>query len=108
MNRLQLGVAMKWSVARALHPGVTQRNPWKHTLTLLLILTTSSAAQAADVDFNRDVRPILAARCFKCHGPDETARKAKLRLDTREGAERVLGKPAESELVRRILSADEA
>ena len=59
-------------------------------------------------DFNRDVRPILAARCFKCHGPDDAARKAKLRLDTRSGAEHVLGKPAESELLRRILSDDES
>ena len=81
----------------------------RFTLTLsLLLVATASTARAADVDFNRDVRPILASRCFKCHGPDETARKAKLRLDTSDGALRVLGKPAESELVRRILSADES
>ena len=64
--------------------------------------------RAADApDFNRDVRPILAARCFKCHGPDDAARKAKLRLDSRDSAAYVLGKPADSELVRRILSSDE-
>ncbi len=66
------------------------------------------------VDFGRDVLPILADKCYHCHGPDESARKAKLRLDTKEGAFRVVdgkavitaGKSAESELVRRILSTD--
>ncbi|MEK6261767.1 MAG: PSD1 and planctomycete cytochrome C domain-containing protein [Planctomycetota bacterium] len=62
-------------------------------------------------DFGRDVRPILAENCFHCHGPDATKRQAGLRLDVRESATRVLesgkialvpGKPAASELVRRI------
>ena len=43
---------------------------------------------AADptIDFNRDVRPILVARCFACHGPDSSTRERGLRLDLREGA----------------------
>jgi hypothetical protein len=67
------------------------------------------------VDFNDQVRPILARHCFKCHGPDDKARKAKLRLDAREQALRtagsgarpiVPGRPDESELVRRIFEED--
>src|SRR5688500_15006152 len=38
------------------------------------------------IDFNLQVRPILSDRCYKCHGPDEQTRKAKLRLDTEEGS----------------------
>ena len=55
-------------------------------LAAVAVLIPPVVARAADPDFTRDVRPILSQHCFKCHGPDETARKAKLRLDTREAA----------------------
>ncbi len=63
------------------------------------------------IDFTRQVRPILAENCFACHGPDDKARKAKLRLDTKEGAlghagAIVPGKPDESELIARVTSKE--
>src|SRR6185436_14518387 len=84
---------------------------------LILCATVLSACfvEAAEIRFNRDVRPILSDRCFSCHGPDARARKAKLRLDVREAAvaardenEHAIlpGKPDESLLVKRIFSTD--
>ena len=63
------------------------------------------------IDFNRDVRPILSDHCYSCHGPDKKARKAKLRLDTKEGIESdhvvVAGRPGDSELYARVVSDDD-
>jgi len=72
------------------------------------------AEGTGSIEYNRDVRPILADKCFKCHGPDANARKADLRLDRREdalalhdgGHAIVPGKADESELVRRIETQD--
>ncbi|HUY88240.1 MAG TPA: DUF1549 domain-containing protein [Pirellulales bacterium] len=68
--------------------------------------------QAPRVDFAREIRPILAQHCWSCHGPDEQARKAELRLDQRESAVAakaiVPGDPAASELIARIESDDES
>ncbi|MHB1557546.1 MAG: PSD1 and planctomycete cytochrome C domain-containing protein [Isosphaeraceae bacterium] len=69
------------------------------------------------VDFNREVRPILAKNCFACHGQDEARRAKKLRLDVREAAITPLedgnaaivpGDPDSSELVERITTDDES
>ena len=72
-------------------------------------------AAARKIDFNREIRPILSETCFTCHGPDEKARKAELRLDQkaeafrdRRGSAAVIpGKPEQSELFLRITSTDE-
>src|SRR4051794_25367077 len=74
-------------------------------------LFAAPAASRAEDAFASKVRPILARYCFKCHGPDDKARKAKLRLDDRAVAVKagaiVPGKPDESELVARIFAEDE-
>ena len=70
----------------------------------------SAPADGGKLEYNRDVRPILAENCFACHGPDSAARKASLRIDRREDAikSEVLmpGKPDESELIARLLADD--
>ncbi len=87
-------------------------------LAFSLLLGTAPSLLAADGEdtFNSKVRPILARHCFKCHGPDERARKSKLRLDQRDDALRggrskqpalVPGHPEKSELIRRIFAEDE-
>jgi hypothetical protein len=89
------------------------------SLRLLLVLAfafggcciASAEIPADGIDFNRDVRPILAEKCFHCHGPDQASLQADLRLDSREAAIElggviVPGKPEESPLIERIFAAD--
>ncbi|MBC6954384.1 MAG: DUF1553 domain-containing protein [Leptolyngbya sp. PLA2] len=80
-----------------------------------VVFGASGEPDPSAVSYTRDVRPILSNRCFKCHGPDESAREAGLRLDTFEGATGVLrrggravvpGEPDAGELVRRVTSVD--
>ncbi|QVL31586.1 DUF1553 domain-containing protein [Telmatocola sphagniphila] len=81
----------------------------------LLGLFASAIAVHAEsptkLEYNRDIRPILAENCFPCHGPDSASRKAGLRIDQREGALAkkaiIPGKSVESELIVRILSKDD-
>src|SRR5258708_3510066 len=51
-----------------------------------LVSAADVTSASAKVDFDRDIRPMFSDTCFKCHGPDESKRKAKLRLDTKAGA----------------------
>jgi uncharacterized protein DUF1553/uncharacterized protein DUF1549/concanavalin A-like lectin/glucanase superfamily protein/cytochrome c len=76
-------------------------------LSLVFPGQTLGAEPSSKVRFDRDILPILSANCFQCHGPDEKARKAKMRLDTHAGALAVVvpGKSSESELIRRINAA---
>ncbi|MBL9186558.1 MAG: DUF1553 domain-containing protein [Opitutaceae bacterium] len=76
------------------------------------LFASAASLGAAPLDYNRDIRPILAENCFACHGFDEKGRKAELRLDlaesayaTREGITRIKpGDPAASEVWQRITS----
>ena len=79
-----------------------------------LLFFLGMAGASWGTDFARDVRPLLARHCFKCHGPDDQAREAELRLDHEQGAKRdlggyaavVAGDPAASELMERIGTDD--
>jgi len=80
-----------------------------------VLLLNSAAEAAGPVRFNRDVRPILADTCFKCHGPDSVARQADLRLDREQNARGVTGEGSAlivagdakaSALYQRIVSED--
>ena len=68
----------------------------------------------AEIDFNKDIKPILSENCYYCHGPDENTREAKLRLDDfqsataeKNGAAAIVpNHPDDSELIYRIISDD--
>ena len=77
----------------------------------LLLLTIGSAVTAQEVRFAQDIQPILARKCYACHGPDEESREADLRLDSRdaaiEGGAIDAGTLSDSELLARIFSTDD-
>src|SRR5688572_23588009 len=83
------------------------------------VRSAQPATPVDPVDYNWDVRPILSENCFQCHGPDEKARRANLRLDQGDGATRVLnastgrravvpGDPDNSEMLKRVTHANVA
>ena len=91
-----------------------------HQFTLLTIIpavVACGALSAAEppVDYNRQIRPILADNCLACHGPDAAERQAGLRLDMRasavaaaESGEKAIvpGQASQSELIKRITAED--
>src|SRR5207247_3575380 len=81
-----------------------------------LTLTLLSPALYGAVEFNRDVRPILADKCYNCHAADAASKKIQLRLDKEAAAKADLGgrravvegDPDSSQMIRRITSENKA
>ncbi|MEO0416397.1 MAG: DUF1549 domain-containing protein, partial [Verrucomicrobiota bacterium] len=82
----------------------------RYLVSGLLLITTFVSGEELEVDFARDIRPILSDRCFKCHGLDEGSREAGLALHTFEAATAdygiVPGDADASDIIERMLSDD--
>ena len=84
------------------------------SLATAFAASTKKQPVAEPVDFSSQIRPLISSKCFSCHGPDESSRKAKLRLDLRDDAIKdhkgtrpiVPGDAASSEMFRRITATD--
>jgi mono/diheme cytochrome c family protein len=110
--------ALSKNLSRMMHGKSLYR--WLWLLVACLLVPAAARAEspidgAARIQYDRDIRPLLSDRCFKCHGPDAQQRQAGLRLDEVEAAFKPLeseqtpivpGKPETSELVRRIFAED--
>src|SRR5215218_9326326 len=87
-----------------------RRATWAALALGLVPLAAWGAPGDGSIEYNRDIRPILAENCFPCHGPDSASRKANLRLDLRDMAMKdeaiVPGKPEDSALVERVFTHD--
>ena len=91
-----------------------RRLPVLFSSAWLVLITSITSGLAADISFNRDIRPILTNHCYQCHGPDEQHREADLRLDDaasalapRDGSPVIVpGQPKRSVLISRITSPD--
>jgi hypothetical protein len=85
---------------------------WSVAVFVFSVFLQAGAGHAQDlsVDFNRDIRPLLSENCFACHGPDEAHRATEMRLDQADSISEFLqaGDAEESELYRRVVSADES
>lgn len=83
---------------------------FRAVLVITTLLVCGSVSAEESVTFNRQIRPILASKCFACHGLDASSRKAELRLDDRSSAIQmkaiVPGNPDQSELIARAESDD--
>ena len=86
-----------------------------HSKCAIFVLLAAWTCQADEIRFNRDIRPILSDKCYKCHGPSARKPKAGLRLNQRESAVRkrdgdppaiTPGNAEKSVLVSRINSKD--
>lgn len=96
-------------------PSIASRLAVLACVVLPLFNASIRRADSREIDFNRDVRPILAENCFQCHGPDPRKREADLRLDTQEGSRHDLGgyravvpeDPDQSHLLIRVTASDE-
>src|SRR5580698_1609412 len=82
-------ILMKLIMDSASKSVIMRTRPMKWLTTQFFALATLvafstialGASQSQEIDFTTQIRPILAENCFKCHGPDDAARKSKLRLD---------------------------
>src|SRR5438105_8178779 len=94
---------------------VALRRPNLLLLAAVICCLTPFARADEKLGYNQFIRPIFSDNCFNCHGPDKNKRKAKLRLDDRDSAlvggksgdpAIIPGKPADSELIKRLFSDD--